>query len=123
MLSCAHIQAAGYSPEYPASAENSAVSRHRGNLKFMRSAGILQYRKEKNTEMSKTLSERLKDEMFGGISASKHIVCRDCLFVERTPENSYCKIYTGKTGMKPHNVYFLGGPCRFRKTADDLEKS
>lgn len=61
--------------------------------------------------------------MFGGISASDHIVCKDCLFVERTPENSYCKVYTGKTGMKPHNVYFYGEPCKYRKTPEDLEKA
>ena len=71
--------------------------------------------------MSSTLSERLKDEMFGGISVSKHIVCKGCLFVERTPENSYCKVYTGKTGMKPQNVYFHGEPCKYRKTPEDLK--
>lgn len=72
--------------------------------------------------MDSTLSEKLKDEVFGGIAVCNDIACKGCLFVEKSPENSYCKIYTGKTGIKPQSVYFFGEPCKYRRTTEDLKK-
>lgn len=69
-------------------------------------------------------SDRLKDEIFGGIAVCENIVCKTCLFAyPGDPENSSCKIYSEANGLKPHDVYFFGKKCRYYRSKEDLDKA
>ncbi len=65
--------------------------------------------------------KELAEERFGGIAVCDNIACKGCVFAyPNDPQNSNCEVYTPENGLKPHDVYFFGKSCPFRKTEADL---